>query len=325
MSLKRVDLNLFRVFDAIMLTGSVSGASRELGVTASAVSHALARLRLAVGDDLFIYGDDGMVPTARARELAPMVRDGLGRLDEAISATPFSPCQALRTFRVAASEYSSSIILPGLVQRIAELAPQLELRIFPYSRIDVVQHLDEGRLDLVIGWFSELPERIHRSPLLKDKEALVARRGHPLEGSAVTRERLFSYPFVVVELTGSGDQSADGFLDERGVWRRVWIDRLLMEADEDDAAVAHIAVSLPHYASVADILSRTDMVATLPERFARRLVEAGHHVMLSLPHSPQEAVVEAIWHQRGIRDDGLKWLLKNLEDVAGAEDQLKNN
>lgn len=319
MSLKRVDLNLFRVFDVIMHTGSVSAASKELGVTASAVSHALARLRLAVSDELFIYGDDGMVPTARARELAPAIRDGLGRIEDAISAKPFSPDDAVRTFRIAASEYGASIVLAGLVEHLARSAPQLELRIFPYSRLDVVQHLDEGRLDLVVGWFSELPERLRRAPLLKDREALVVRRGHPLEGGALTREQLFAFPFVVVELTGSGDQASDGFLDDRGVWRRVWIDRLLMEADDDGAAVAHVAVSLPHYASAADFLLRTDMVATLPERFARRLVEAGRHVMLDLPHAPQEATVEAVWHQRGDRDAGLKWLVKQLEDVTRCE------
>lgn len=317
MSLKQVDLNLFRVFDAIMHARSVSGASKELGVTASAVSHALARLRLSVGDELFVYGDAGMMPTPWALEIAPAIREGLGRIEEAIAAKPFAPGEMVRTFRIAATEYGASIVLAGLIARLAEVAPQVELRIFPYSRPDVVQHLDEGRLDLVVGWFSDLPERVRRAPMVEDRETLVVRRGHPLASGAVTRDRLFSYPFVVVELIGSGDQASDGFIDDRGVWRRVWIDRLLMEADDDRAAVAHVAVSLPHYASAAEILLRTDMVATLPERLARRLVAAGSHVMLDLPHAPLEVTVEAIWHQRGERDAGLKWLVEQLGQVMG--------
>ncbi|MFG1360592.1 LysR substrate-binding domain-containing protein [Xanthobacter pseudotagetidis] len=319
MSLKRVDLNLFRVFEAVMHSRSVSGASKDLGVTASAVSHALARLRLAVGDELFVYGDDGMVPTPRALAIAPAIREGLGRIEDAIAGKPFVPAEAVRTFRIAASEYGTSVVLTGLIARLAESAPQLELRIFPYSRLDVVQQLDEGRLDLVVGWFSDLPERVRRATLLKDQEALVVRRGHPLAGRPATREALFAYPFVVVELLGAGDQASDGFVDDRGVWRRVWIDRLVMEADDDVAAVAHVAVSLPHYASVADILARTDMVATLPARIARGLVEAGGHVTLELDLPPLEATVEAIWHQRGERDAGLQWLLGQLIEVTRSE------
>lgn len=314
MSVQRVDLNLFRVFEVILQCRSVSAASKELGVTASAVSHALARLRQAVGDDLFVHGKTGMEPTARALEIAPSIRDGLGRLEGALKLVPFDASTTARTFRISATDYGTTIILNRLITRLAVIAPQLELRVFPYSRTDVIRHLDEGRLDLVIGWFDELPERVRRAEILKDREAIVVRSGHPLASGDISRERLCSYPFVVVELSGSGEQTPDGFMDERGVWRRVWIDRLLIET-QDDTAVAHVAVSLPYYAGVADILTQTDMVATLPERMARKLEEAGTHVMLKLPYVPLEASAEAIWHQRGERDGGLQWLLGELMDV----------
>ncbi len=316
MSIERLDLNLFRVFDVVMRCRSVAGAAKELGVTASAVSHALGRLRQALGDELFIYGEGGMVPTARALEIAPAVVEGLGRIDEAISSKPFEPAVSVRTFRVSATEYSTLIILCGLVERLTRIAPQLELRIFPYSRTDVVRHLDEGQIDLVVGWFGELPEHMRRTPLLDDREALLVRRDHPLTEGVITKARLFAFPFVVVELTGSGDPGADGFLDERGVWRRVWIDRLLMEASEGEDEVAHVALSLPHYSAVPDVLSRTDMVATLPQRFARRFVAAGTHRMLDLPHDALEASVDAIWHQRNERDPGLQWLIAELAEAA---------
>lgn len=314
MSVQRIDLNLFRVFEAIMRCGSVSGASKELGVTASAVSHALARLRQAIGDELFVFGENGTTPTARALEIAPAIREGLGRIEEAVSTDVFVPANSARTFRIAVTDYGATIVLARLVERLARTAPQLELRVFPYNRTDTIRHLDEGQLDLAIGWFSDLPDRMRRTAIIVEKETIVVRRGHPLASGPLDKERLFSYPFAVVELTGNDEQTADGFLDERGVWRRTWIDRLLIETD-DENLVAHVAVSLPYFAAVPDILSATDMVATLPERFARRLELAGTHVILDLPYEPLTVTVEAIWHQRGDRDNGLKWLLGELADV----------
>lgn len=316
MSLKRVDLNLFRVFEVVMQHRSVSGASKELGVTPSAISHALSRLRSALGDELFVYGDAGMEPTPRAFELAPGIRDGLGRLDDAISAKPFDPSGSTRTFRIAASDYLTVSVLTGLVSRLAKAAPQVDLRIFPCNRMDVVRHLDDGRLDLVISWFQDLPDRVKRATIMVEKEAVVVRPGHPLTEGAVTKEGLFAFPFIVVELTGSEDQAIDGFVDDRGIWRRVWVERLLIETDaEEEDAAAHVAVTLPHYAAIPHMLRATDMVATLPDRLAREAAARGEVIILDLPYEPLTVPVEAIWHQRAERDPGLKWLLGELIDV----------
>ncbi|MGH2342417.1 LysR family transcriptional regulator [Segnochrobactraceae bacterium EtOH-i3] len=319
MSFERIDLNLLRVFEAVLQHRSVSMAGRDLGVTASAISHALGRLRQALGDELFVYGDGGMTPTARALELAPGIRDGLGRIEATILSRPFDPVTSTRTFRIAASDYSTTHALVPFIARLAERAPLIELKVFPYSRLDMVRQLDEGQLDLALGWFSEVPERMRRSPVIADHEALAVRPGHPLAGRPVTREEIFAYPFVVVELTGSEDQGTDGFVDDRGVWRRVWIDRLVMETDAACDAVGHVAVSLPHYAAVADILAATDMVATLPARHAIRAAEEGRVALLSMPHDPLRASVDALWHQRGDSDPGLKWLVREIAAaVAGA-------
>lgn len=314
MAIQRIDLNLLRVFEAVLRTGSVSGAGKELGVTASAVSHALGRLRTALGDELFVYGENGMAPTARALEIAPAVRGGLGLIDEAMDARPFVPAETVRTFRISATDYGAMVVLTPLIARLARLAPLAELCVFPSSRPDVVRHLDEGRIDLVVGWFGDLPERVTRTYLLRDRESIVVRAGHPLAEGPVTRERLFSFPFAVVELTGSGEQGTDGFVDERGVWRRTWIDRLLMETDAD--GVAHVALSVPHYAAVPGILAVTDFVATLPERVARPLAQAGTHVMLDLPYPPFEATVEALAHERSTRDPAIGWLLREMAQAV---------
>ncbi len=315
MSFERIDLNLLRVFEAVFQHRSVSMAARELAVTPSAVSHALGRLRNALGDELFVHGDDGMQPTARALELAPGIRDGLGRIEATILSRPFEPQTATRTFRIAASDYSTTQALVPFIRRLDRIAPQIELKVFPYNRLDVVRQIDEGRLDLVIGWFQDMPERMRRTRLLEDEEALVVRADHPLLARPARREEIFAYPFVVVELTGSEEQGTDGFMDDRGVWRRVWIDRLLVENSGPCDAGGPGAVSRPPYAAVADILMAMDMVATLPARIARRAVADGRLVLLPLPHEPLRVAIEAMWHQRSASDAGLQWLVREIVDA----------
>ncbi len=317
--MRRIDLNLFRVFEAVLQHRSIKGASQELCVTASAVSHALSRLRQALGDELFVPGETGMEPTARALELAPGIRDGLGQIDVAISAKPFVPSEAVRTIRIAATDYAAITILPHLVARLARVAPQINLRVFPFSRTDVVRHLDESRIDLIVGWFDTLPDRMCRTKVLVEREAMVVRAEHPLTEGAVTTERLFAYPHIVVELTGSEEMIVDGFLDDRGVWRRVWIERMLIDmSDTEKGLVGRVAVSVPHYAAVPPMLRLTDMVATLPLSLARLAVEHGALTMLNLPYEPLAVPIEVVWHRRAEADIGLQWLVSELINALPA-------
>jgi DNA-binding transcriptional LysR family regulator len=321
LTIKKVDLNLFKVFEAVLRHRGVSAASRELAVTPSAISHALSRLRLALGDELFVSGDTGMEPTPRARELAPSIRDGLERFSLAVGARPFIPAEAGRTFRIAATDHTSITILPHLVGRMATKAPHANLRVFPVGRLDVVRELDEGRLDLVIGWFRDLPDRMQRTIITEEYETIVVRAGHPLTQGEVTRQRLLAFPHIVVELTGSGDDGVDGFLDDRGVLRRVWIERLLIETDgTDDGPVGRVAVTVPHYGAVAPMLLVTDMVATLPRRLAKVVGERGTLVPVDLPYEPSVVAIEAVWHQRSDGDQGIQWLITELTQAMNSLD-----
>lgn len=126
--------------------------------------------------------------------------------------------------------------------------------------------------------------------------------------------RSAAFPYAVVEFTDTEEQGTDGFIDERGGWRRTWIDRLLIEADDD--FTAHVAVTLPHYSAVAGVVAHTDIVATLPERLAREAVERDGLVMLPLPCEALTVAFEVIWHERGDRDPGLQWLLGQVAEAA---------
>lgn len=321
MRYERVDLNLFRVFDAIMSHRSVAGASRELGVTPSAVSHALTRLRKLLDDDLFLPSTDGMLPTPRAIELAPSIRDGLGSIARVLDARPFDPAKIVRAFGIAASHLPATVILPPLLARLLSQAPNASVRVFPMGRRDTVQQLDDGRLDLIIGWFETLPPRMRRQTLMWEQEAMVVRAGHPLTLQKVTRQRLFAFPHVVVEFTGSEDHANDGFIDERGVMRRIWIERLLVEASESGRRlVGRVAATVPDFAAIAPMLAVTDLIATLPARLARRTVERDGLVMLDLPYQPLSVAIEMVWHERSDSNPVVRWL---LDQVAIAADQVQ--
>ncbi len=320
MEIERLDLNLFRVFDMIMTHRSVAGASRELGVTASAVSHALTRLRKLLDDELFVASSNGMVPTQKSIELAPAIRDGIGNLTRALDARPFAPAQMVRTFGVAASDLTRTLVLPGVMSRLLSLAPNAGMRVFPLGRMDVVDFLDQGRLDLVVGWFGMLPDRCRRQFLMLEQEAMVVRAGHPLTRQEVTRERLLAFPHAVVEFTGSKDVIGDGFLDERGVVRRTWIERLLVEASGPGRqVVGRVALTLPDYGAIAAVVAATDMVATLPRRLAERSVGRDGLVMLELPYSPLNVEVEIVWHERADGNPGLCWLVAQFMAAAAGD------
>jgi DNA-binding transcriptional LysR family regulator len=311
--IRMVDLNLFRVFDAIMLHRSVRKASKALSVTPSAVSHALNRLRQTIDDELFVLGERGMEPTRRALELAAAVRDGLESFELALSTKPFVPMEAVRTFRIAASDNTSVVILPALVKRLSKNAPQVDLRIFPLNRLDVVRELENGQIDLVIGWFGDLPAGMRRATLYREEEVIVVRAGHPLTRGIVTKQRLFEFPHVVVEFTGTEEHKADGFAYDKGVARRVWIERALLEfQDENIDLVGRAAVCVPHFAAVSPLLQATDMVATLPRRLA--LWSAAHFplVLLELPYKPKTVEIEIVSDQGAARDNGLQWLIDEL-------------
>lgn len=312
-----VDLNLFRVFDAVMQERSVSRAAKALSVTPSAISHSLSRLREAMDDELFVPAVSGMQPTPRALELASDIRSGLQNFHSALLTKPFVPERAVRTFRIAASDHVSILVLPRLIQRLAETAPNIDLRIFPLSRLDAVRQLEGDRLDLLIGWLGGLPDTVHRSSLYREEEVMVVRLGHPLTKGKISKRKIFQFPHVVVEMTGTEEHEKDGFLDDEGVSRRVWCERALLEfEDKNVSLVGRAAVCVPYFGAVAPVLEMTDLVATLPRRLAVWLAKRNSIVLLKLPYQPITFEIEMVWHDRLAGDPGFRWIREALASSA---------
>jgi DNA-binding transcriptional LysR family regulator len=309
-----IDLNLLKVFEAVLRHRRVSGASRELGVTASAVSHALGRLRRKLDDPLFHAGVQGMEPTSRALELGAELRASLSRILEIMERRPFDAAHSRRVFNIAASEYAAAIIAPPMIQSVTDSAPGVSLCIYPLDRSEVIRGLDEGRLCFALGWFTDLPARLQRATILKEREAVLVRSGHPLLHGDLTSDRLLGFPHLVALFSPSDERAARHGGDCASESGSVWIERLLAQASS--CGRRHVSVKVAQFAAVPALLASSDMVATLPRRMAIEAARGGHLVMLEPASPPLEIDIQLVWHERAARDAGCQWLMRHIRSPA---------
>ena len=159
-SFSTLDLNLLRVFDAVMEERSVLRASQKIFLSQSAVSHSLARLREMLDDELFIRTTTGMQPTARALAMAGMVRNALKSLEAAIELPKFEPATSTRKFTIAANDFTTLVLASRLLHVLKSEAPHVDLAIKPVTRIDLAEQIDLGKIDAAIGTFQAAPSTI---------------------------------------------------------------------------------------------------------------------------------------------------------------------
>jgi len=173
------DLNLLRVFQALLAERSVTRAGARLGLSQSAVSHALARLRHALDDELFVRGPAGMQPTARALDVGARIQGALDQLQSALTPADFDPSTTDRQFSLATGAYAAAVVGPPLVSQLAELAPNAELAIGD-RYADLADVLDTRQADFAIASVVAAPQRFACEPLLTEALTWVVSAGSPL-------------------------------------------------------------------------------------------------------------------------------------------------
>ena len=293
-----LDLNLLRVFDAVARERHVTRAAQRLNLSQPAVSNALARLRLALGDELFLRRPGGVEPTERALSLAPAVAEMLDRLRESLAVNaPFDPATADRIFTVAFSEYAEVVLAPPLLEHMARDAPRCLLAISHADRTNAMELLDSAQAELAIAVLAEPPALYTRVRLLPEGFLCLMRQGHPLAEGAMSLARFTAFPHLLHSANGSRDGALDGPLAEAGHPRRL------------GAVVAHLG-------AVPGILQRTDMVMTLSARLARNLAAAHGLVLRDCPVEIKHTRLSLIFHRRLEADDGHAWLRRLLIAVA---------
>ena len=271
-----LDLNLLRVFDALIEERSVTRAGERLGLSQSAISHALNRLRYVLQDELFVRVADGMRPTPRAAEIAPRLREGLLQLQLALGPTEFVPEQTERRFTIACGEYVGTVLVPGLIARIRTLAPNAELRIRP-SNMGVTEALFAGRIDLAIGSFRRVPEPFVCETLFQETRVWVLSADHPAAGGELTLERLASL-LASDHLRYRRGRARGQRLCQRPRARTAGHAQresgLLQGALAARGLRRVIGLTTPHFPAALAVVSQSDMAAPLPRRLAAAFADA---------------------------------------------------
>src|SRR3954469_20571682 len=188
MSFLNLDLNLLRVFDAVMTEQNLTRAANHLAMTQPAVSNALKRLRDTLGDELLIRTAHGVKPTPRAEELWPTVRRVLSELEAAVLPETFDVSKVLTTFRLAMADATAALWLPSLVRSIEKEAPGVNVRMVPLTTREPRPMLLRGDIDLAVGFFPgvaaqlsyETGSPIRHERLYSGHYVCVMRRDHPL-------------------------------------------------------------------------------------------------------------------------------------------------
>ncbi len=290
-----LDLNLLVALDALLAEQSVTGAARRLGLSTSAMSRTLARLRSATGDPLLVAAGRGLVATPHAAALRArvpvLVSDARALLRPVINSPDVAALDA--TFTLRASEAFMECIAPLLAAHIMAAAPSVRLRFLPRPDKDL-RHLREGRIDLEIGAHGEHAPEVRVQLLFRDEYVAVARSGHPLlAGGKLTPERFASCDHVATSHRGDFRGPTDDSLQRLGLKRRV-------------------ALVVPGYPAAMRIVRATDLVAVVPHSCLGVAPESDVIACglecLGLPFRLPEIAVSAMWHPRMDTDPAHRWL-----------------
>ena len=295
--IRSLDVGMLRSFDALMREGSVSRAATRLFVTQPAVSASLARLRETFGDPLFTRTAHGVLPTQRARELAPQVERVLADLLSLLAPQgAFDPASSQRIFRIFGGENASHVMLPTLVNDLARMGSGIRVFWETSSILAVAERLHKGEFDIALVPRQQPPTDCESEPVYGDHYVFVARNGHPSFTGGVTLDSFCAAAHVFLGYGSSAlDEQIDGLLRQFGRERTR-------------------RVAMTTLAQIADLLSQTDHVAVMPYRVAHRF----RHLVacMPLPFELPPYQLHACWNSRAAADAGIQWLRGELLRVG---------
>lgn len=309
-----LDLNLLRVFDALADEGSVTRAGRRLGLTQSAVSHALNRLRFALNDELFVRGPEGMRPTARAAEIRPQLRRALDQLQAALGPSAFVPAETTRRFTIATPSAAATLLMPQVIDRMRREAPNAGLRILRIAA-DIGEALANGRVDMAIGGFGRVSAGFIKETLLEERMVWVMRADHPAASGVLTLERLCELPLLMLSIVEVGE-AVEGRVAAGGVERRVVWDDGGLEKALEGCVTRGVVVTIDDAQAALAIVARTDMAALAPRRLAAAWAEAYGLKLMDPPYEARPVTLDLLWRADQADQPAIAWFSGLLRDAA---------
>ena len=304
MNIKDLDLNLLRLFDAVWRTRSVSLAAQQLGMSQPAASQGLARLRSMLGDALFERSGPGVRPTPRADRLAQAVQSALATIEEALNTSQvFDPLRSARVLRVHLSDIGEARFLPDMVLALQRLAPGIQLEAWPLAHEKIAPALDNGQLDLAIGFLPEVGETLQQA-LLSDRYVLLLRQGHPV-----------AQRWADLKKTGSPrPEEVHALLAELEFAAvRTHVDTLRIL---DLMRWQHrLRLTVSHFLSLPGIVRSSDLAVLMPYNFAQGFAEAGALAIIEPDLPLRDFTVSMHWSQRFDKDPCLQWLRATVSQL----------
>lgn len=286
------DLNLLRIALAIHDAGSVSAAAVKLGISQPAMSASLSRLRRVVDDPLFIKTSRGMDPTPRALALVATARDVLARVDAAILAShAFDPASTTETFTFALSDIGEMVFLPKILDQLQKRAPMATVRSVTLPPEQLEQELQNGTIDLAIGYFPDLRKsNFYQQRLFTHHFVCLLRSDHPIKSRKLSLEQFLALGHVVVRAEGRSQEVFERVLERQRIRRR-------------------IVLRTPHFMSIPMIVARSDLIATVPHALGVHLRQPGSGVKIVEPPLAIPGFdLKQHWHRKYHHEAKIIWL-----------------
>jgi DNA-binding transcriptional LysR family regulator len=296
MKLEKLDFNLLPILDAVLSTESVTKAAVIVGLSKPAASHALSRIRQQLGDPILVRAGQRWVLTERASAIAARVHATVIEARTLLSPNrPFDPSELRREFRVHATDQVLSIIGLAVGHAVSEEAPDVVLRFVP-PKLDEAAAL-RSDADLSLGVFDDLPPEIRTQKLFDDRFACIVREGHPRVRGKLSLETFVALRHVSLAPRGRPGSVVDAALAERGLARRAvrWV---------------------PYAASAIEFVADSDWIATVGERFARKLAQRYALQVLEPPIPLPRYDASQVWHSRLEADPAHGWLRRLIARVT---------
>jgi DNA-binding transcriptional LysR family regulator len=291
MDLKDIDLNLLVIFQQLLQERRVSAVAANLGLSQPTISNALNRLRQQLNDELFLRTSTGMEPTAYAMQLAEPIGYALSAIHETLNQrTRFDPSNSQRKFIVGMNDIGEIYFLPKLMEILSEIAPGISISTIRTTGSNLAEDMEAGRIDIAIGWLPHLKSGFFQRRLFVQEYVCMYRRGHTLDrDTPLSKEDFEMAEHVIVSAAGTGHASVDGSIERLGIKRNA-------------------VLTVPHFVAVGHILAATNMIATVPERFARQCVDPFDLRYAAVPLKLPEIGINLFWHSRFHKESGNQWL-----------------
>lgn len=313
MNIARVDLNLLVYLDVLLRERSVTKAANLLGISQPAMSNGLKRLRVMFDDPLLVRTSEGMSPTERANELEPQVRELLVDLEKTIQPrTEFNAFDSERVFRIVASDYAECTLIPALLERLRLEAPKITLDIMTPSDVSFLD-VEQGRVDLVINRFDDMPQSFHQKTLWVDQFSCIVSKHNPVIKD-FNLDTYLQSQHVWVSKTGMGIGVG---VDPDDVQRLGWVDKTLSEMGKK----RRITIFTRHYQAAAILAEQKDLVATLPSKLAR-LQQANNRVsIMPPPFDIPSFQLKMAWSPLLQHNPAHRWLRSLISEAAEEVDR----